>query len=87
MASDPMFIIGSGRSGTTLTARCLGAHPEFLFIDEPRFLNDILLPAAADQLTEREFKRRLQLQAEGSGKAPMKCTRLLTARKSEPLTQ
>jgi hypothetical protein len=85
MASDPMFIIGSGRSGTTLTARCLGAHPEFLFIDEPRFLNDILLPAAADQLTEREFKRRLQLQADGSGKEPMKFLRRLEEHYGERL--
>lgn len=76
-AADPVFVVGSGRSGTTIAARCLGAHPELLFIDEPRFLSDILLPAAAGRLTGAEFERRLAVEGDGSGKEPMKFLRRL----------
>jgi|SRR5271165_775680 len=55
MVFDPYFIVGSGRSGTTVIAACLGQHPELLMIDEPRFLSDILLPAAAGRLGFAEF--------------------------------
>ena len=37
---DPSFafIVGCGRSGTTILGRLLGAHPDVLYLDEPRGL-------------------------------------------------
>lgn len=74
-APDPFFVIGTGRSGTTVTARCLGAHPALLFVDEPRFVSDILLPFAGGELTLEEAKHRLEIEEDGSGKEPMKFLR------------
>jgi hypothetical protein len=74
-APDPHFVIGSGRSGTTLIAASMGNHPALRFIDEPRFLAAILLPAAAGALSEEEFRRRVATRGDGSGKEPMKFLR------------
>jgi len=71
----PVFIIGSGRSGTTLLGRCLGENNTLLFIDEPRFINHILLPIAFDQLNGDDIMRRLAVTDDGSGKEPMKFLR------------
>ncbi len=35
---DPVFIIGCGRSGTTLLGRLLGKHPDVVYLNEPRHL-------------------------------------------------
>jgi hypothetical protein len=77
MTSDPEphFVIGSGRSGTTVVASAMGKHPAFRLIDEPRFLAAILLPAAAGALSEEEFRRRVATTGDGSGKEPMKFLR------------
>src|SRR5207244_725098 len=74
-APDPFFVIGTGRSGTTVTARCLGAHPALLFVDEPRLVSDILLPFAAGELTLDQAQHRLEIEEDGSGKEPMKFLR------------
>lgn len=37
----PVFIVGAPRSGTTLTARLLGNHPNIFMPGETHFLNDI----------------------------------------------
>jgi hypothetical protein len=34
----PVFLIGCGRSGTTVVAKVLSAHPEIAFLNEPRTL-------------------------------------------------
>lgn len=34
--SDPVLIIGTGRSGTTFLGTVLGAHPQALFLNEPK---------------------------------------------------
>ena len=74
---DPIFIIGSGRSGTTIVGRCLGEHSSLLFIDEPRFINHILIPAMEDKLDQTTFSARLKVSDDGSGKEPMKfCRRM-----------
>jgi hypothetical protein len=36
--TDPVVIIGAGRSGTTLLSETLGAHPDFYMPAEPNFL-------------------------------------------------
>ncbi len=72
---DPVFIIGSGRSGTTLLGRCLGEHCSMLFIDEPRFINHILYLAIDDKLDQSSFSKRLRVSDDGSGKEPMKFLR------------
>jgi hypothetical protein len=69
------FVIGTGRSGTTITARSLGLHPDLLFVDEPRFPFDILLPLALGRIDRDEFERRLGIEGDGSGKEPMKFLR------------
>lgn len=37
-ARDPVFVIGMGRSGTTLLGRLLAIHPEVGFLNEPKAL-------------------------------------------------
>jgi hypothetical protein len=84
-APDPFFVIGTGRSGTTVTARCLGAHPALLFVDEPRFVSDILLPFAAGELTLEQAQHRLEVEEDGSGKEPMKFLRRMREHYGERL--
>ena len=84
-AADPFFVIGTGRSGTTVTARCLGAHPALLFVDEPRFVSDILLPFAAGELTLDQAQHRLAIEEDGSGKEPMKFLRRMREHYGERL--
>jgi len=33
---QPIFIIGCGRSGTTILGRCLAVHPDIAYLNEPR---------------------------------------------------
>lgn len=35
---QPVFVVGSGRSGTTLVGELLGKHPDVLYLNEPRKL-------------------------------------------------
>lgn len=72
---DPVFIIGTGRSGTTILGRCLGEHSTLLFIDEPRFINHILFPAVDDKLDLNTFSKLLKISDNGTGKEPMKFLR------------
>jgi hypothetical protein len=44
-------------------------------MDEPRFINHLLLPAAYDQLGADEFGSRLGVSSDGTGKEPMKLLR------------
>ena len=38
---SPIFVVGAPRSGTTLTARILGAHPELFMPGETHFFEDV----------------------------------------------
>lgn len=40
MIEQPIFIGGSGRSGTTVLGHILASHPDILYFSEPRFLID-----------------------------------------------
>ncbi len=58
----PVFIGGTGRSGTTIVARLLGAHPAYHAIPiEVRFLVDPggLCDLAEGRTTYRKFKRKM----------------------------
>ena len=83
---EPIFIIGSGRSGTTIMAKCLGCHPDLLFIDEPRFINHLLLPAIDGKLNRKTFVEQLNIYSNGTGKEPMKFLRRLEEYYGEHLT-
>jgi hypothetical protein len=85
MAADPFFVVGSGRSGTTILAACLGRHPDLLLVDEPRFLSDILFPCLAGRIHASELSRRLATEGDGSGKEPMKLLRRLAEHYGERL--
>lgn len=59
----PIFIVGTPRSGTTMTARILGNHPHFFMPGETQFMHDIYArreqlgdprdPAARERILER----------------------------------
>lgn len=36
--TDPVFIVGCGRSGTTIFGNVLGKHPDIVYLNEPRHL-------------------------------------------------
>lgn len=40
----PVFIVGCGRSGTTILGRCLGQHPAVTYLNEPRYLWELHFP-------------------------------------------
>jgi sulfotransferase family protein len=40
----PIFVLGTGRSGTTWVARTLGLHPELSFLNEPKALWHVVRP-------------------------------------------
>jgi hypothetical protein len=60
----PIFIIGCGRSGTTILGQILSRHPELAYFDERR---DLWLAAtpAADVWTRQAAERRGQLALDG----------------------
>jgi hypothetical protein len=41
MSSNPIFVVGTPRSGTTLTARILGNHPAIFMPGETHFMEDV----------------------------------------------
>jgi hypothetical protein len=43
--SNPIFVIGAPRSGTTILGRILGQAPELLYLNEPRYIWTALDPA------------------------------------------
>lgn len=64
MSSAPVFVVGTPRSGTTLTARILGRHPDLFMAGENHFFEDVLArarelgdpavdPAARDRISGR----------------------------------
>jgi hypothetical protein len=58
----PVFVGGTGRSGTTIVARLLGAHPDFHMIPiEVRFIVEAggLCDVVASGAGVREFRRRM----------------------------
>ena len=56
MIDAPIFVVGAPRSGTTLTARILGRHPNLFMPGETHFFDDI-------------YARRQQLGAPGEARA------------------
>ena len=57
---DPVFILGCGRSGTTILGYTLAAHPKIKFLNEPR---DIWFSAypQTDIWTDKALERRGKL--------------------------
>lgn len=68
MTSGPVFIVGTPRSGTTLTARILGRHPDLFMAGENHFFEDVLArrkdlgePATSRQAQDRISRRLLNI--------------------------
>jgi hypothetical protein len=57
---DPVFILGCGRSGTTILGNTLSAHPKITFLNEPRDLWFSAYPRT-DIWTNRAVERRGKL--------------------------
>lgn len=94
MATDlqqPVFVIGTHRSGTTLLGRALGHHPEVAYWEEPRHVwarghnfrpDDSLTAADATAKVSARVRRRFQRYLSSSGhsrlveKTPSNCLRL-----------
>jgi len=56
----PLFLLGCGRSGTTLLGQCLGAHPEVTYLNEPRLLWSSCFPET-DIWSSNPERRRARL--------------------------
>ena len=61
MSVSPVFVVGTPRSGTTLTARILGRHPEFFMGGENHFFEDIYARRSelGDPSTDRQARLRI----------------------------
>jgi hypothetical protein len=65
MSRDPIFVVGTPRSGTTLTARILGNHPAIFMPGETHFMEDIFarrrqLGDPADRIAHERVVERLR---------------------------
>ena len=65
MTRDPIFVVGTPRSGTTLTARILGNHPAIFMPGETHFMEDIYarrnqLGDPADRIASDRVVERLR---------------------------
>jgi Sulfotransferase family len=66
---DPVFIIGSPRSGTTILARSLGEHSELWTSEESHFLDRLVDVAADIYASGLEGHRQSWIWAQGVGRA------------------
>lgn len=69
---NPLFIIGSPRSGTTILGRILGNHPELIEVREPRLIWKYGNDHKSDLLTEKDLtpKIKARIRAKLAEKAP-----------------
>ncbi len=60
MSQAPIFVVGTPRSGTTLTARILGSHPGIFMPGETHFMEDIYARRQElGELEDPEARRRI----------------------------
>ena len=69
ICSDPVFIIGSPRSGTTILARSLGEHSALWTSEESHFLDRLVELAADIYASGLEGHRQSWIWAQGVGRA------------------
>ena len=57
----PIFVGGSGRSGTSIIGRLLNFHPDLLYFSEPRLFNDPggVVDLALGKTSLDDFKKKM----------------------------
>jgi hypothetical protein len=66
---SPLVLSGLGRSGTTAVAGCLAAQADVLWVEEPNFVTDLVIPAVSGELPVRDALSRTR---EEGWRGPMK---------------
>ncbi len=68
LVNKPIFIVGSGRSGSSVLTYCLGQHPNILFQEESDWLGPFSIDAAVSYWRGSARGARGQLSAIGVGR-------------------
>ena len=74
-ASAPILVTGTGRSGTTVVAETLALQPNFLHVEEPNFITDLILPYINGLIDEEMLLGSLDKEG---WRGPMKICRTLS---------
>ena len=61
---SPIFLLGCGRSGTTIVGTLLGSHPKVRYLNEPRFLWRVIDPVSDFWTEDNTNGRPLAMHAE-----------------------
>ncbi|MCS6799770.1 MAG: sulfotransferase [Myxococcota bacterium] len=76
VASDwaPTFLIGCGRSGTTILGELFGSHPDVVYLNEPRYLWRAVDPRT-DVWSPNPHRRGARLRMDENDADPIRCAR------------
>ncbi len=75
MRTDPLLICGLGRSGTTVLADCMATQPGLLRVEEPNFVESLVVPFVRGDLTACDVVAGLDHEG---WRGPMKICRTIT---------
>lgn len=75
--SKPVFIVGCGRSGTTILGELISQHPAVLYLNEPYLIWE--LDPRTDIWTERAKRRRGRLELTANDVKPLAAKRIRKA--------